>query len=75
MQIGDKITVNKVRYIVYDLDEPGNYICLKCSHAYLKNKQCANCGAKRDGTGRFSEGDIAKEYKDTTVGRISKLIN
>ena len=55
LQIGDKITINKIGWKVYDLD--GNYLCLKCSHAYLKNKQCANCGAKRDSTGRFSEGD------------------
>ena len=72
LQIGDKITINKIGWKVYDLE--GNYLCLKCSHAYLKNKQCTNCGAKKDSTGRFSEGDIAKEYKDTTVGRISKLI-
>lgn len=72
MQIGDKITVNKIGWRVYDLED--NYICLKCTHAYLENKQCKNCGAKKTTSG-FTDGDINKEYKDTTVGRISKLIN
>ena len=73
LQIGDRITINKIGWSIYDLE--GNYVCLRCNHAYLVKQKCNNCGAKKDSTGRFSEGDIAKEYKDTTVGRISKLIN
>lgn len=72
LQIGDKITIKKVQYSVYDLED--NYICLKCAHAYLVNRKCANCGAEKRTQG-FTNGDIDKEYKDTTVGRISKLIN
>lgn len=72
LKIGDKITVNKIGYKVYDLD--GNYICLKCTHAYLKNKQCLNCGAKKTASG-FTDGLIDREYKDSSVSKIVKLIS
>ena len=74
LQIGDKITINKIGWSIYDLE--GNYVCLRCNHAYLVKQKCNNCGAKRLSTGKFSDSEnIDKEYKDTTVGRISKLIN
>ena len=31
LSIGDKITIKKVSYTIYDID--GNYLCLKCNHA------------------------------------------
>lgn len=71
MQIGDKITVNKVRYSVYDLDEPGDYVRLRCLHARLNNKKCVNCGAKRLTNG-YSEGDFDKEYNEDI--KLKKLL-
>lgn len=71
LQIGDKLTIKKIRYSVYDLD--GSYICLRCVHAYLKNKQCLNCGAKKTTSG-FTDGLIEKEYYDSSVNRIEKLL-
>ncbi len=72
LSIGEKITIKKVSYTIYDID--GNYLCLKCNHAYLVNRECANCGAKKR-TQNFTNGNIDKEYKDTTVKKVLAMLD
>lgn len=73
LSIGDRITLNKVRYSVYDLDELGNYICLRCVHAYLVDRKCANCGAKKLAN-KYSEGDYGKEYKEPGLKKVLAML-
>ncbi len=74
LSIGEKITIKKVRYIVHDLDERGDYVYLRCVHAYLIDRKCANCGAKKLAKD-YTDGIYNKEYKEPGLKKLLAMLS